>query len=265
MSATLLMDRLRKSPPPLLAYAALTIGRWLTEGIASGGWGAWLGVVATTPFVLFVLLGFRIFWQLAIAFLVIGLLLFFGRHVPAWVGIVEVISLALLLLPSSRRYFAATRDGMPLWLTAHAREHGMRRAPIPFISMTYEEWLKGGVRYRKLRRVLAKAVPDPPIREFFLARQGPAESSARGNVLAWLAVREFVIALTDESVYLFKVSGIPLFSARIEGPIGHWNLQNADLVVHDSVASLGGIEYSLTPYHEDAATTIAVAVAEAQA
>lgn len=143
--------------------------------------------------------------------------------------------------------------------------HLLRTAIMPDTSMGYEEWLKGGVRYRKLKRVLPGAVSDLPLGEFFVVRHGnPNMTIAYLVPFAFLGLKEYVVAQGAGRVYLFRIHGIPIVSARIGKPLQSWPLAEAPLQVKERTAELDGVAYTIAPYHEDSAATVAQAVKQAK-
>ena len=106
-----LPHRLSEAPWPLWVLAVLNLGQPIVL-VAVGEVGplVLVAIPVSAVFLYFLLRGVRVLWQIAIAFQVFGIVgLPFGR---SWVATgvlaaVYALELALLLVPITRRYFAA--------------------------------------------------------------------------------------------------------------------------------------------------------------
>lgn len=116
------------------------------------------------------------------------------------------------------------------------------------------DWKKGGLRYKRLKRGVPEYLAPEIVRAFFIAVRGerePLETMDEASVFDALATREFVVALTDEKLYLLRMGGLGFFSARLEGTEREFPAAEAPVEWRDGTFVLAGEVFQPFHYHDE--------------
>lgn len=82
--------------------------------------------------------------------------------------------------------------------------------------MTFEEWLKGGLRYRAVKKNLHALLEAEEVAAFFIGVHGKFGTLNAFNPFAMLRY-EYVVALTASDVLTLKLRRPGVFGSRIVG------------------------------------------------
>lgn len=116
------------------------------------------------------------------------------------------------------------------------------------------DWKKGGLRYRRLKRAVPEYLAPESVRAFFIAVRDelhPLETMDEEGAIRALATREFVVALTDEKLYLLRMGGLGVFSARLEGTEREFAASEAPVEWRDGKFVIAGEVFQPFHYHDE--------------
>lgn len=116
------------------------------------------------------------------------------------------------------------------------------------------DWKKGGLRYKRLKRAVPDYLAPEKVRAFFIAVRGerqPLETMDEKRSIEALATREFVVALTDEKLYVLRMGGFAVFSARLEGVEREFPVSEAPVEWREGKFVLAGEVFQPFYYHDE--------------
>ncbi|HSS32877.1 MAG TPA: hypothetical protein VLL27_06305 [Solirubrobacterales bacterium] len=120
--------------------------------------------------------------------------------------------------------------------------------------MTFEEWLKGGLRYRGVKKNLHALRETEGVAVFFIGVHGKFGTLNAFNPFAMLR-HEYVVALTASDVVTLKLRRPGVFGSKIVG------VENRTPKVSvrwtGTTLSAGGLEYGPLPFHRKDARALA--------
>ena len=219
---------------------------WAGTGLLLAQDVAWLilepriGSLVLLPFAFLfaamVLAGIRVLWQIALVLAVGSIILAFAPNNPIWNPLVGAGALALLLLPSSRRYFQPGRAWLPRRLE----------------GMSYEDWRRGALRHLKLKEKLPRYLAPRQVKAFFVGCRGRGRLSTFSHVFR----REYVIAATDEGVVVARMRRPAIVSARFTGIVADLQADDPGLTWGDQAFVIAGRDYRPIRHHESSADDV---------
>ena len=90
------------------------------------------------------------------------------------------------------------------------------------VSVRSSDWMKGGMRYKRLRRLLRTRLEGEELQAFFIGTSAPLPRILKmthfGNAVRALRADEYVVAVTDRAVHILEMGGMGLASARLDKP-----------------------------------------------
>jgi hypothetical protein len=117
------------------------------------------------------------------------------------------------------------------------------------------DWMKGGLRYKRLKRAVPEYLAPETVRAFFIAvaaeRQPLHTMTKTEGAVRALETREFVVALTDEKLYLLRMGGLGVFSARLEGTEREFAAAEAPVEWKAGKFVLAGEVFQPFHYHDE--------------
>ncbi len=116
------------------------------------------------------------------------------------------------------------------------------------------DWKKGGLRYKRLKRAVPEYLAPETVRAFFIAvrdEREPLEAMDEEGAIRALATREFVVALTDEKLYLLRMGGLGVFSARLEGTEREFAASEAPVEWSGGKLVIAGEVFQPFHYHDE--------------
>jgi hypothetical protein len=123
--------------------------------------------------------------------------------------------------------------------------------------MTIGEWLRGGLRYRKLSANVSHELADGKVSKFFIAVQGRAGFLFAINPFT-IFRHEFVIALTDEDVVVIELRRPAIFSAEIQAV--RFRVPRPEVHLAGKEVIVGNRSFTPLPFHlKDAKTLVDMA------
>lgn len=120
--------------------------------------------------------------------------------------------------------------------------------------MTFEEWLKGGLRYRGVKGNLHARLETEEVVAFFIGVRGRFRTVYAFNPLAMLRY-EYVVALTASDVVTLKLRRPGVFASTILGVENR--APKASVRWTGTTLSAGGQEYGPIPFHRKDARALA--------
>jgi hypothetical protein len=115
--------------------------------------------------------------------------------------------------------------------------------------------MKGGLRYKRLKRAVPEYLAPESVRAFFVAVRDERQplhtmTKTKGAVKA-LRAREFVVALTDERLYLLRMGGLGVLSARLEGTEREFAAKEAPVEWREGKFVIAGEVFQPFHYHDE--------------
>jgi hypothetical protein len=118
------------------------------------------------------------------------------------------------------------------------------------------DWLKGGLRYAKLKKVVPAYLAPEPVEAFFVAVTSRGRLSRLLNPLSPLQ-REYVVAATPRTVFVLKLKRPGVFRASIGGVVHEALRDTADCKWIDDKLVLDGVDYWPISFHGEDAEALA--------
>lgn len=123
---------------------------------------------------------------------------------------------------------------------------------------TSNDWLKGGLRYAKLKSVIPAYLSPEPVEAFFVAVAGRGHLPRLLNPFSPLQ-REYVVAATPEKVFVLKLKRPGVFRASIGGVNHEAHREAVDCKWVDDKFVLDGVDYWPISFHgEDAEALVSL-------
>jgi hypothetical protein len=118
--------------------------------------------------------------------------------------------------------------------------------------------MKGGLRYKRLRRLVEGDLADEGLEVFFIGTAAPLELTGTmdGRALGALAADEYVIALTRQALHVIEMGGMGVFSAKLAGTVARIPRAEASASLEGSVATVGGRAFRVFPHHDEDARAL---------
>jgi len=118
------------------------------------------------------------------------------------------------------------------------------------------EWLKGGLRYAKLKEAVREHLTPETVETFFVGRRKREGFGGLFNPFSPLR-REYVIAVTDEKVFVLKLKLPGVFRAAVAS-VSHETLRrDAKAAWQKDRLVLDGGEYWPIAFHDEDAEEVA--------
>lgn len=117
------------------------------------------------------------------------------------------------------------------------------------------DWLKGGLRYAKLKDVVPEYLEPEPVEAFFVAVGGRGRLPRLLNPLSPLQ-REYVVAVTIEKVIVLKLKRPGVFRASVGGVVHEVRRENATSRWENGRVVLDDADYWPISFHDDDAKAI---------
>jgi hypothetical protein len=115
--------------------------------------------------------------------------------------------------------------------------------------------MKGGLRYKRLKRAVPEYLAPERVRAFFIAvrdeRQPLLSMTQTEGAVKALTAREFVVALTDEKLYLIRMGGLGVFSARLEETEREFAATEAPVEWREGKLVIAGELFQPFHYHDE--------------
>lgn len=122
------------------------------------------------------------------------------------------------------------------------------------------DWLKGGLRYAKLKDVVPEYLAPESVEAFFVAVAGRGRLPRILNPLSPLQ-REYVIAITTGKVVVLRLKRPGIFRATIDKVFYEASREDAAIEWDAGKVAIAGTEFWPISFHEDDAKEL-VALAQ---
>jgi hypothetical protein len=128
--------------------------------------------------------------------------------------------------------------------------------------------MKGGLRYKKLKRLVTEQLADEGLEAFFIGTAQEIKAESRAGhvsyvVLRHLAAKEHVLAVTRSAVHIIEMDGMGVFSAKLGGEVANVPLGDIDASLEGKVVTIAGQTFHVFPFHDEDAAAFVAAVSAA--
>jgi hypothetical protein len=112
--------------------------------------------------------------------------------------------------------------------------------------MKFSDWLRGGVRYKRLQRSVERAVRGEELETYFIGIEGKVSKLFAVNPMS-LFRTEFAIALTPKWVTVLRVTRPAVFGSSVKRT--EYRVRRGDLSWDGKKLSTGKHAFTPFPFH----------------
>jgi hypothetical protein len=119
------------------------------------------------------------------------------------------------------------------------------------------DWKKGGLRYRKLKRIVPSYLEPAELHGFFVGVPVSGGTLRLANPFTPLFQREYVIAATSDGVSVLRLRLPGVFRASISGRVYEQSGNDPEVRWDGQTFVVGGESYRPIAYHDEDAALVA--------
>ena len=117
------------------------------------------------------------------------------------------------------------------------------------------DMLKGGLRYKRLKKLAAAKLGDEGLKVFFIGTAKEVDLARatfrKGSALMTLAADEYLIAVTGKAVHIIEMGGLGIVSAKLKETVAEIPTAEATAELVDKTVLIDGRVFHIFPYHDE--------------